>query len=193
MPRPVVSDTTEEIYAGLGPMTNGDEDTDWTLLLFVDSVGRLLHDVELLARDTEDVPGWSSILDPDAAPVVYLPWLAQFVGVSWAATPTEANQRLRIANREGQARGTLAALIAAVQSTLDEPKQVTVDERYLDDAYRLRVVTYTSQTPDSDATLAAILRQKPAGIVLEYDVVDADSIDALVGTIDEQVGDIDDL
>lgn len=37
-------------------------------------------------------------------------------------------------------------------------------------AYRLSVSTYASQTPNPTATLAALLAQKPAGIVLDYHV-----------------------
>ena len=193
MPRPIVTPTTEELYSGLAPVVRGDEETDWTALRFIESVGRLLDPVERLARDEGDRPGWAHTLMPDTAPVEYLEWLAQFVGVSWGTPPTEADQRLRIQTKEGQRRGRPATLLAAIQATLTGTKSVLITERYQGSAWRLYVRTYTAETPDQAATLRAILRQKPGGIVLTYEVISADSIDALPGTIDSLPGTIDDL
>jgi len=46
-------------------------------------------------------------------------------------------------------------------------------------AYRLSVVTYASQTPDPAATLAALVAQKPGGIVLDYHVATGQDYTAL--------------
>lgn len=194
MARPVVTATTERLYTDLEPVMRGDgESTSWAGLKFVESLARRLDDVEVLARDVGETPGWAVVLQSATAPVNYLEWLAQFVGVSWGSTPTEADRRARIAAREGQARGTKAAMESAIKSTLTEPKQVFITEKWGGDHYALRVVTFTAQTPSEPATRAAILRQKPAGLILTYDVVAAGSIDALVGTIDAQAGTIDNL
>jgi hypothetical protein len=82
--------------------------------------------------------------------------------------------RQRIASTDGFQRGTVAALRGAAQATLTGAKTVLLRERDHDPAdtpnyaYYLTVTTYTSQTPNPAATLAALLAQKPGGIVLTY-------------------------
>lgn len=194
MARPIVSDFTERIYQTLGPIVRRDEETGWVSLHVAESLGRIVDPTFQIIRDLPGRPGWSSVMDPTLAPASHLPWLAQFVGVSFdTVSVTEAQQRQRIEDREGWRRGRPAALIDAVSRTLTGAQQVTLQERYLNDAYRLRVVTFTDQTPDAAETLAAILRQKPAGLILTYDVVVSGSIDALAGTIDTLPGTIDTL
>lgn len=115
------------------------------------------------------------------------------VGVAFVGTLTEVQQRQRIEDQEGRRRGTRAAIEAAAKKTLTGGQQVFIYEKWGGDAYTLRVVTYTAETPDPAATEAAIRRQKPAGIVLIYEVVTAGTIDALAGTVDSQPGTIDSL
>jgi len=47
-----------------------------------------------------------------------------------------------------------------------------MDERYTGSAYKLRIRTLASETPESGAAVqAAILTQKPIGIVLTYEAI----------------------
>lgn len=203
MVRPLVTDTTEELYSGLGPLVVGDETTGWTSLHVAEATTRRLHDVNVLVRDRDDRPGWSIILDPEVAPAEYLPWLAQLAGVEFSGSiPTEAEMRQQIVNREGQDRGTRAAMERAVKATLTGSKRVIIREREGDDPYALYVATYSSQTLVPAMTEMAALRQKPAGLwpftfeVLTgatYDELDAafgtyDDQDAALGTYDDQRG-----
>lgn len=171
--RPEVCETAEELYTELAPITGGDEERGWPLLLFLDGLASALFEpIHELVTGTEDREGWEIALDPDIAPARALPWLAQFAGVELTPAMSEAQRREKIKNPDGPKRGTPAALRAAVQETLTGARTVVIDERYGGSAYQLRVRTLTAETPNEAATLAAILSQKPMGIVLTYDVVD---------------------
>jgi hypothetical protein len=116
-------------------------------------------------RDQPEGPGWSLLMDVNRCPPEALGWLGQFVGVRIPTGLTDAQQRQWIKDRRGFRRGTPAAMIAAVQDTLTGTKAVKMIERD-GDPYNLTLTTTTSETPDANRTLAAILSQKPAGITL---------------------------
>lgn len=115
----------------------------------------------------EFAPGWSQILDIDRAPAEVLPWLGQFVGVAVTIGLTVQQQRDQIKNVNSWARGTRDAMIAAAQATLSGNKSVTFIERN-GDPYTLTVITKTSETPVPSVTLQALVDQKPAGVILNY-------------------------
>lgn len=105
-----------------------------------------------------------------------LGWGAQWAGF-YPVGATEAELRDLDVIRTRWYRGSPAASIATIQLTLTGTKTVTRRERYLaadgwgvDNAYNLYIRTRTSETPDPEATLAAALSQKPAGIVLDFAV-----------------------
>jgi hypothetical protein len=165
------------LYAMLAPLAQHDDDADWSLLILVNAIATPFQLVEDLVRDTSDGPGWSMLLDLERCPPEALPWLAQFVGVRLIDAPAD-EQRARIASTDGWKRGTPAALRGAVEATLTGGRNVVFRERYHeppvgdpDGAYYLQVITYANETPDPDATLEALLAQKPGGIVLDYHTV----------------------
>lgn len=174
-PADLLPDTfSERLYGMLAPLARTDPDNAWSLLLYINAIGEMFQLVEDLVRDTPDGPGWSVLLDLDRCPVEALPWLGQFVGVRIPTGMSEADQRVRIAQTDGFKRGTRNALIGAASATLTDPKTVIFRERDHDPsdtpdyAYYLSVYTYDTQTPNPAATRAALLAQKPAGIVLNY-------------------------
>lgn len=172
MPRPVVSDTAEELYASLGPWARRDTDIgessdEWRLLELCEALAGGLQAVNDVVRDTDDGPGWSIVMDADRAPIGWLPWLGQFVGVRIPAGLSEAEQRARIKNTDGFQRGTPEALKAAARSYLTGDQTVFFIERY-GSPYRLQVATLDSETPDPVAIERALLEQKPAGVILTY-------------------------
>jgi hypothetical protein len=61
-------------------------------------------------------------------------------------------------------------MVAAAQPHLTDSKTVMLFERDTS-AYHLSVRTLTDETPDEDKVLRALMSQKPAGIVLDYDTV----------------------
>lgn len=180
MPAPAVHPTTTEWYEALGTgITGGDELLGWQLLRFLDPTGQLLGEVDDIVRDSPEGPGWSAVLDVDRADPENLAYLAQFVGASLAPGLSDAEQRARLLVPPGWQRGTPAAIAQAARSLLTGGQHVFLDERYGGDPYALRVRTYGVETPDPDAVLAALLRQKPAGIVLTYSVTGGATYDEL--------------
>jgi Phage tail protein (Tail_P2_I) len=164
----------ERLYLAMAPLARADADSAWSLLILCNAIGTMYQQVEELVRDSPEGPGWSALLDVDRCPPEALPWLAQFVGVRLLPDSSEAEQRARIDSTGGFKRGTRDALIGAAQATLTGRKTVIFRERDHDPAdtpayaYYLTVITYTSETPDSAATLRALQAQKPGGIVLSY-------------------------
>lgn len=175
MPPPAsVTQVAEQAHAETGPWGRADRLTaDWELLRFLEAALYDLQEVEDLARDTDDGPGWSVIMDVNRAPTKFLPWLAQFVGVRIGPndTATDELMRAKVAAQVGFQRGTVGAMRAAAQVHLTGAKSVRFFERYQGNAYRLRVHTITAETPDAAVVEAALRAAKPAGIVLEYAAV----------------------
>jgi len=174
-PAALAPDTfADRLYLALAPLAREDVDNGWALLILCNALGAMFQEIEDLVRDTPDGPGWSALLDLDRCPDEALPWLGQFAGVRVLSGSTPAQMRQRIASTDGFKRGTRAALIGAAQATLTGAKTVVFRERDHDPAdtpnyaYYLTVTTYTAQTPNPAATLAALTAQKPGGIVLTY-------------------------
>lgn len=158
----------EELYDSLGPWTAEDESQGWPLLKYCGALAAMFNQIETYARDAADAPGWSNIVDPDRAPGdAELEYIGNFVGVDLPAGLSTDAKRALIKGVSSFKRGTLNAMIAAAQSKLTGTKTVLLRERD-GGAYNLTVVTYTSETPDAAAVLAAIKSQKPAGIILTY-------------------------
>jgi hypothetical protein len=185
-PTALLPDTfAARLYAMLEPLAQLDADAGWSLLILINAIGGMFQEVETWVRDTPDGPGWSPLLDLTRCPSEALPWLAQFAGVRIPGGLTDAEQRAWIASTSGFWRGTTSALIGAAKATLTGTQTVLFRERYggpvtsPEYAYYLTVNTYTSETPDAAATKAALLSQKPAGIVLVYATVAASSYSAV--------------
>lgn len=191
MPAPSVHPTSERLYESLGSgLTDRDAGLDYPLLKFIDSFGELLGEIDDVVKDSDDGTGWSSVFDVDRIEVEYLPYLAQFVGARLPVGLTEQAQRDYIKASPGFRRGTKAAMMAEARATLTPDADFFFIERQ-PNAYGLTVQTRPAETPDPTATEAALRRQKPAGIVLNFVVSDAISIDFLAGDIDSLVGTID--
>lgn len=176
--RPVVSDAAERLYDNLRPYHAGDDEAGWPLLRKCEATARILARPNEALRHDDIGSGARRMLAPYRAPAWALPWLAQFAGIP--ALPlglTEAQQRDYIANAPGMRRGRPAAMIAAAQRYLTGNKTVEFLERSdptnpgADAPYHLTVYTYAAETPDGAQVLAALLEQKPAGIVMHYDVL----------------------
>ena len=188
MSAPEVAPSTEDLYASLGAYTSEDERLGYPLLRWIDAGCRVFVEpvAELVSERDGYVP-WEVLFDPDGCPVAQLPYLAQYVGADLPAELTEAEKRARIRLPEVWSRGSLPALVAAVQRTLDpaSSKVVLVTKRYGGSAWRMYVRTLLSQTPDEARTRAAVMAHKPRGYL---GPTDADSIYAAVTS-----GDYDDL
>ena len=177
MPGPALESFAKRIYDSLEPLTYDEDNQNYALANFVAALGGMFQVIDDYARDQivngEVAPGWSQLLDINRCPSEALGFLGQFVGVPLQAGLSDAAQRDRITGTAGFRRGSPGAIVAAAQQYLTGSQTVIVRERdpaaspsY--PAYGLTVITYTSETPDPSEVLAALMDQKPAGIILNY-------------------------
>jgi hypothetical protein len=121
----------------------------------------------------------SALGDPQQAEAAWLPWLAQLVGAVLDPAATEAERRDTIQYAtSGWRGGTRSAIADAARSALTGTKfvRVLVHTKVVGSApadgtpWEITIVTRTSETPDPDAVLGAVLRKgvKPAGAVLYH-------------------------
>lgn len=179
---------TQRLYAELRAYTHGDAANGYPLLTLIESFGHLAQQVDDYARDTDEGPGWSNLIDGTRAPADALGYLGQFVGVEPprlldGETDEEYAERFRslILAPLGFIRGTPAALRLVAQQHLTGTKQVYFYERDGGNAYQLRIHTRAAETPDPDAVERALISQKPAGIVLTYSTIVGGDYDTLLG------------
>lgn len=171
---PALGSAGQEAYDRLEPVADRDAENGYALAWLCAAFGAMFDDVNDLVRDRNDRPGWAIAVDVDETPSYLLPWLAQFVGVTLTAQLAgetdlayDARMRDRIKSTDGFRRGSPGAVIGAVQQVLTGTKKVYLTERF-GSAYRIRVTTLASETPDPSAVLPAALKGgKPAGIVMD--------------------------
>ena len=135
------------------------------------AMGPTLRIADVADPDTS-VTGTAELANPAAAPRTWLRWLGYLVGIN-LDTIADADKRAAISDSATlQRRGSVRAIIRSTQQTLTGSRSCRVYWN-LDGSspYLLTVVTLTSQTPDSVATLAAAVSEKPAGIDLELQTV----------------------
>lgn len=166
-PRPVVPLVSELWYNELAVSQPADEKLGWPLLLLLAGMGAAFGELPGVIRDTDEGPGWSSLLDPDRCPVWALPWLAQFAGVTLTPGLTEAQWREEITSPPAFERGTPGAMADAARRHLTGDRRVLLVERN-ETPWRDLVITYDSETPDPDATERDVLAQEGAGRKVIY-------------------------
>lgn len=181
MAQPSLDPFAQRIYDRLEPLQYDEERQNYALARYVGALGTMYQEMDDYVSDGPNgEPGWSILLDLNRVPSKALPWLAQFVGVTVDQSLSDADQRAQIRDQAGQRRGTPASIVAAAQKHLTGTKDVIMIERYQGNAYALYVATRTSQTPSSAQTLADILTQKPAGIILTYQTITGQSFNELL-------------
>lgn len=172
MPKPDASPAALELCSALEPaFTSGDEDRNFIALRICMALvaGKLDLLWSYLIDDETDLPAWSVIFNPETAPAETLPYLAQFGGAVLTPEMTEEARRKAIQTPEAFSRGRLASLEAVAKRRLTGTKTILVTERYTGNAWRLRIESLESETPDPEGTLADILTyQKPIGVVLFF-------------------------
>lgn len=147
MAQPPLTVTAQRLYDGLEPLATEDEQNGWALAYFCAALLTMLDDVVEVSRDQDDgTPGHAILFDPDLAPAKWLPWMAQFVGVTVLENLAEDSQRLRIKETDGRKRGTPDAIRGAARQHLTGAGYVALIERD-GDAYTFTVITRTSETP----------------------------------------------
>lgn len=154
------------------PLAPTDSDHGWVHAHLCEAIMVMLAEVADIYDPADPLPPAAPLLDPELAPDWALPWVGQLVGVYVPPSATPEQARQLITSVAGWKRGTPAALRAAAQMFLSGNQTVIFRERDSGDPYRLEVVTLTGETPSPAATQAALLAQKPAGIVLSYRTVE---------------------
>jgi len=139
------------------------------------ALGSMFDQVTLIVQDvgSPDVAAtftacWSTLLDPDACPDQFLPFLALFVGVSIPQGASAAAARAMIYARSGWSRGTPAAIVAAAQQYLSGSQSCVIEERTAvngsEDAYHFCLIVLTSQVTNAENLTAAVNLVRPAGV-----------------------------
>jgi hypothetical protein len=166
MSAPAVSPLAEQVYAELWPLQPGDEDRGWALLLLVGLLAQPFAEVDELVTD-----GWSILFDVDRTPGKWLDRPASMIGARPPEGLTDDQRREHIKNVGGPQRGMPAAIVAAARAQLIGEQRVTFLERD-GNAWWDTLITYTSETPDPAAVVAAITDPavKPAGRKLTHRV-----------------------
>lgn len=184
MPAPATTGSfADQLYELLSPLAavdGGDAAHGYALLHLASAIGVPFQAiVDVVYEDANGKPGYATVMDADTCPTWALAWLAQFRGVTLpprAVGELEAAywsaMRERVKRADGQNRGSVDAMVAAAQRWLTGTKSVYMTERWGTDPYALNVQTVLSETPDAAKVLAAILEQKPAGLVLSYGTTD---------------------
>jgi hypothetical protein len=184
MARPVVSPLSEQFYERLEPYTLEEERLDYPLLTFVAGASKMTDEVAEWVLDSALGVGWSGIYDLPRTPTRALAYLAQFAGVRLRSGMPDLTQRERIRSTDGQRRGTFEAFSAAAKQYLTGTKYTIINERQGASAYRVAVRTLVSETPDSALVLAALLEQKPGGLILDYATTTGQTYDAVLAAFD---------
>ena len=153
MPAPVLAPLAADIYHQLALLVPEDSANDWPFANYIAALMLPGEIVESWARDTDDGPGWSTIVDLDRCPEFALPWLAQAKGVVLPPSLLSSQWRDWISQARGLQRGSTASLIDAGQRHLTGTKSVRVLERVGPSVYDLTVITRPAEMPDSDLVL----------------------------------------
>jgi hypothetical protein len=164
MARPVVPPLAEQVYHGLAPLANGDEQRQWALLLLIGLLAQPFVEVDTLVGDSDIGEGWSVLFDTDRCPARWLPFQAALIGVWLPEGLDEAQQRIRIREVGGLQRGTPAAIKGIARQHLTGHQSTVFLERD-GGAWRDTLITYSGETPDPAAVNAALQdpNVKPAG------------------------------
>lgn len=166
--------------------------TGWALANQCAVIMAPVEDVTAWAADTDQQLGWGIILDVDNCDPILLPWLGQYNGTVVNTTHTVDEQRRQIREARGSHRGRPSAVVSDIQAQLTGTQFVDLIER--DGGEFLNtVVTRTSETPDSDAVVAALANPatKPLGVLYTLTVSDVPIIDEFTRPIDSITVDID--
>lgn len=153
---------------------------------YLRTIGGMFSQVEMFVEDTDELEGWSILLDPDLCPAWALPYLAQYVGERLPVGIDEAMAREWIKDAPNQRRGTVSSIVRTAQRTLTDPRHVVIVERDgvggADDPGRVTVMTYISETPNGEVVRADLERDViPFDIELNYQTVPGQPWSSITG------------
>jgi hypothetical protein len=119
----------QDLADGLAPHLELDEQNDHAGAHLLNAIALMWEPVDALIRDTDEGPGWSSIVDVERAPDEWLPWLGQLAGVRVTKGATADFQRDEVRRADGQSRGKVSTILATILPYLEGEKRLTFRER----------------------------------------------------------------
>ena len=138
---------------------------DGTLAGYLAAIGDTANAVEEFVDgsdpDTSD-SGTAEPVNPATAPAGWLPWLGWLIGVPTQGMDT-TTARWYLSRAGAQAHGSAEGIRAAVQATLSGTRFCQITTAVGGDPWAIEVQVDSTEVVDSAATLAAALREKPAG------------------------------
>lgn len=193
MARPDLGSFAEEFYARLEPFHDHtadgreytDEELGWPLLIFWGTIASQWQRIDDITTESDDGPGWSSLVDIDRIEDDGLPYLSQFKGAILLDGLTPEQQRERIRTVDGFSRCTAQSIKDASKRRLTGSQTVHLNEREGGNALRIGVVTYIDETPEPELTFMDMMEQKPWGYIINYQVVDAWGYEVLKVAFDD--------
>jgi hypothetical protein len=160
-----ITRTGQRLFDLLPEYVRDADATNDELLRFLASIGDAAHAVAKFIDDADpdtSATGTSEPVNPATAPAGWLPWLGWLMGVPTAGLDTTA-ARWYLSRAGAQAHGSAAGIEAAVQATLSGTRFCQVTTAVGGDPWAIEVQVDSSEVTDSAATLAAAMREKPAG------------------------------
>jgi hypothetical protein len=143
-----------------------DADTRGELLRFMASIGDAAHPVAKFIDDADpdtSASGTSEPVNPATTPAGWLPWLGWLIGVPVDRHGHLERPLVSVAGRRPGPRQSAAGIQAAVQATLTGNRYCLVTTAVGGDPWAIEVQVNSDEVVDSAATLAAAMREKPAG------------------------------
>ena len=177
--RPDVHPAAERIYRLLPDyVRSADEATEYTALRLVSALAvsnERSTDMLTLADPGTSASGTCELMNAHRIPRAWLGWLGALFGVDISTWPVEIARDV-VADAGAEHRsGSRTAIATAVARTLSNqvpPPRVWANLSG-SDPYDITVVTNTAQTPDPVAALSAAMTEKPFGMHLQLQVVEA--------------------
>jgi hypothetical protein len=158
-----------------------DADDSGDLAGFMASIGDAASPAEAFidAADPDtSATGTSEPVNPATAPAAWLGWLGWLVGIPTTGMDTSA-ARWYLSQLGAQAHGSPSGITAAVQATLTGERFCQVFTAVGGDPWAIEVQVNSAEVVDSAATLAAAMREKPAGASLTVTASDPVTYDDL--------------
>jgi hypothetical protein len=183
----------ENLLEQIQPLAYDDDDTNGSVRVLTQAVGTMWQDMEEIIRDEladpDDpnpggiTPGYGTVMDVDEAPESWLPWLAQFVGVTIPQGLIREQMENLILGVGGMWRCTPKAIEEAVRTTLTGEKHLLMVERFEGKAYKVLIVTFKKQTPHEAETKRIAEEAMPGGTFVVYVCVEGWTYQELKETV----------
>lgn len=178
MSRPAVHQAAEQVYRLLPDFVRSADavdSVDYTALRYVAAAAVAIEPaadfLNLVDPDTS-VTGTCELVNADACPRPYLGWLGWLVGIDTSTIPAPFVRDAVGNAAASQRRGSAGSIRDAVQRTLTVSRSCRVYPNLSGvDPYVISIFTLTAETADPAVTLAAAMTEKPAGCLIDLNVV----------------------